>query len=111
MEPGYGGSIPLRAQPPWRTDVQGGLPVDLGGGLVIRSGLDPGLHFSGTHRFGREAFPAQHLALVPTIQEEYERLGSFAFSGLPRDRYPREVRYSHGGPDRGGGGNPGHDRR
>ena len=34
---------------------------------------------------------AQHLALVPTIPEEYEKLGSYALDGLPKSLYP--VRY------------------
>lgn len=34
--------------------------------------------------------PAQYLNLVPTIPEEYERLGSYALAGLP-DSYPRFV--------------------
>src|SRR5476651_1034241 len=31
---------------------------------------------------------AQYLNLVPTIAEEYEKLGSFALCGLPADQYP-----------------------
>ena len=31
---------------------------------------------------------AQHLNLVPTIPEEYEKLGSFALDGLPKSLYP-----------------------
>src|SRR5260221_14771795 len=31
---------------------------------------------------------AQYLNLVPTIPEEYEKLGSFALCGLPKDQYP-----------------------
>jgi len=38
-----------------------------------------------------QIIPAQHLALVPTIRDECERLGSFALSGLPRDRYPMRL--------------------
>lgn len=34
---------------------------------------------------------AQYLNLVPTIAEEYEKLGSFAMAGLPESLYP--VRY------------------
>ena len=32
--------------------------------------------------------PAQYLNLVPTIAEEYEKLGSFALCGLPNVLYP-----------------------
>ena len=32
--------------------------------------------------------PARVLYLVPTIPEEYEKLGSFALCGLPKDQYP-----------------------
>jgi 3-isopropylmalate/(R)-2-methylmalate dehydratase small subunit len=32
--------------------------------------------------------PAQYLNLVPTIPEEYEKLGSYALSGLPDSLYP-----------------------
>ncbi|MGH7993893.1 MAG: 3-isopropylmalate dehydratase, partial [Limisphaerales bacterium] len=34
---------------------------------------------------------AQYLNLVPTIPEEYEKLGSYALDGLPKSLYP--VRY------------------
>ena len=36
---------------------------------------------------GRNA-AAQYLTLVPTIAEEYEKLGSYALIGLPDDQYP-----------------------
>ncbi|HWB60340.1 MAG TPA: 3-isopropylmalate dehydratase, partial [Chthoniobacteraceae bacterium] len=32
--------------------------------------------------------PAQYLTLVPTIPEEYEKLGAYAMIGLPDDQYP-----------------------
>jgi 3-isopropylmalate/(R)-2-methylmalate dehydratase small subunit len=35
-----------------------------------------------------QIIPAQYLNLVPTIPEEYEKLGSFALCGLPKDQYP-----------------------
>jgi 3-isopropylmalate/(R)-2-methylmalate dehydratase small subunit len=35
-----------------------------------------------------QIIPAQYLTLVPTIAEEYEKLGSFAMVGLPDDQYP-----------------------
>ncbi len=35
-----------------------------------------------------QIIPAQHLNLVPTIPEEYEKLGSHAFAGLPESAYP-----------------------
>ena len=35
-----------------------------------------------------QIIPAQYLNLVPTVPEEYEKLGSYALCGLPRDRYP-----------------------
>jgi 3-isopropylmalate/(R)-2-methylmalate dehydratase small subunit len=35
-----------------------------------------------------QIIPAQYLALVPTIPEEYQRLGGYALCGLPRDAYP-----------------------
>lgn len=38
-----------------------------------------------------QIIPAQYLNLVPTIQEEYEKLGSYALCGLPESLYP--VRY------------------
>ena len=38
-----------------------------------------------------QIIPAQYLNLVPTIPEEYEKLGSFALCGLPKDQYP--IRY------------------
>ncbi len=34
-----------------------------------------------------QIIPAQYLNLVPTIPEEYEKLGSYALCGLPRDQY------------------------
>jgi 3-isopropylmalate/(R)-2-methylmalate dehydratase small subunit len=35
-----------------------------------------------------QIIPAQYLTLVPTIPEEYKKLGSFALCGLPKDQYP-----------------------
>ena len=35
-----------------------------------------------------QIIPAQYLNLVPTISEEYEKLGGHAFGGLPVDQYP-----------------------
>ncbi|HOW68317.1 MAG TPA: 3-isopropylmalate dehydratase [Candidatus Paceibacterota bacterium] len=35
-----------------------------------------------------QIIPAQYLNLVPTIAEEYEKLGSYALCGLPDSRYP-----------------------
>ena len=35
-----------------------------------------------------QIIPAQYLALVPTIKEEYEKLGSHALAGLPESLYP-----------------------
>lgn len=36
-----------------------------------------------------QIIPAQYLNLVPTIAEEYEKLGSFAMCGLPDALYPK----------------------
>ncbi|HTD67517.1 MAG TPA: 3-isopropylmalate dehydratase, partial [Candidatus Limnocylindria bacterium] len=35
-----------------------------------------------------QIIPAQYLNLVPTIAEEYEKLGSYAMCGLPNSIYP-----------------------
>ncbi len=35
-----------------------------------------------------QVIPAHYLNLVPTIPEEYEKLGSYALCGLPHDTYP-----------------------
>ena len=35
-----------------------------------------------------QIIPAQYLTLVPTIPEEYEKLGSYAMIGLPDEKYP-----------------------
>ncbi|MCI0536832.1 MAG: 3-isopropylmalate dehydratase [Verrucomicrobiales bacterium] len=35
-----------------------------------------------------QIIPAQYLNLVPTIPEEYEKLGSYAMCGLPNSVYP-----------------------
>jgi 3-isopropylmalate/(R)-2-methylmalate dehydratase small subunit len=35
-----------------------------------------------------QIIPAQYLNLVPTIAEEYEKLGSYALCGLPDSAYP-----------------------
>ena len=35
-----------------------------------------------------QIIPAQYLTLVPTIPEEYEKLGSYAMVGLPDNLYP-----------------------
>ena len=42
-----------------------------------------------------QIIPAQYLTLVPTIAEEYEKLGSYALIGLPDDLYP--VKFIPGG--------------
>src|SRR2546425_3183140 len=42
-----------------------------------------------------QIIPAQYLNLVPTIPEEYEKLGSYALCGLPESLYPE--RYVKGG--------------
>jgi 3-isopropylmalate/(R)-2-methylmalate dehydratase small subunit len=38
-----------------------------------------------------QIIPAQYLNLIPTMPDEYEKLGSFALCGLPESLYP--VRY------------------
>jgi 3-isopropylmalate/(R)-2-methylmalate dehydratase small subunit len=38
-----------------------------------------------------QIIPAQYLNLVPTMAEEYEKLGSYALCGLPESLYP--IRY------------------
>ena len=35
-----------------------------------------------------QIIPAQYLNLIPTIPEEYEKLGSYAMCGLPESLYP-----------------------
>jgi 3-isopropylmalate/(R)-2-methylmalate dehydratase small subunit len=35
-----------------------------------------------------QIIPAQYLTLVPTIEDEYEKLGSYALCGLPDSLYP-----------------------
>lgn len=35
-----------------------------------------------------QIIPAHYLTLVPTIPDEYEKLGSYAMAGLPEDLYP-----------------------
>ena len=35
-----------------------------------------------------QIIPAHYLTLVPTIREEYEKLGTYAMIGLPDDQYP-----------------------
>jgi 3-isopropylmalate/(R)-2-methylmalate dehydratase small subunit len=35
-----------------------------------------------------QIIPAQYLNLVPTIPDEYEKLGSYALCGLPKSAYP-----------------------
>ncbi len=42
-----------------------------------------------------QIIPAQYLNLVPTIPEEYEKLGSYALCGLPESLYP--ARYVEAG--------------
>jgi 3-isopropylmalate dehydratase small subunit len=42
-----------------------------------------------------QIIPAQYLTLVPTIPEEYEKLGGYALVGLPDSLYP--VRYMEEG--------------
>src|SRR5213595_1781641 len=35
-----------------------------------------------------QIIPAQYLNLIPTIPDEYDKLGSYALSGLPESLYP-----------------------
>ena len=42
-----------------------------------------------------QIIPAQYLTLVPTMPDEYEKLGSFAMWGLPDSLYP--IRYVEAG--------------
>ena len=35
-----------------------------------------------------QIIPAQYLTLVPTMAEEYEKLGAYALAGLPESQYP-----------------------
>ena len=43
-----------------------------------------------------QIIPARYLTLVPTIPDEYQKLGSYALSGLPESLYPtRFVREGH----------------
>src|ERR1019366_8949959 len=35
-----------------------------------------------------QIIPAQYLTLVPTKPDEYEKLGSYAFAGLPESLFP-----------------------
>ncbi|HZC59939.1 MAG TPA: 3-isopropylmalate dehydratase, partial [Chthoniobacterales bacterium] len=37
-----------------------------------------------------QIIPAQYLTLVPTIPDEYVKLGSYAMIGLPDELYPIE---------------------
>jgi 3-isopropylmalate/(R)-2-methylmalate dehydratase small subunit len=52
-------------------------PVFSGPVFVVRDNIDTD-----------QIIPAQYLNLVPTIPEEYEKLGSFALCGLPESLYP-----------------------
>ncbi len=38
-----------------------------------------------------QIIPAHYLTLVPTIPEEYEKLGSYAMAGLPDSQYPQRL--------------------
>lgn len=38
-----------------------------------------------------QIIPAEYLNLVPTIPEEYEKLGSYALAGLPESLYPERL--------------------
>ena len=38
-----------------------------------------------------QIIPAEHLSLVPTVEDEYRKLGSFALSGLPASAYPTRL--------------------
>jgi 3-isopropylmalate/(R)-2-methylmalate dehydratase small subunit len=38
-----------------------------------------------------QIIPAQYLALVPTIAEEYRKLGGYALCGLPVEDYPQRL--------------------
>jgi 3-isopropylmalate/(R)-2-methylmalate dehydratase small subunit len=54
-----------------------GMAVITGPVYVVRDNIDTD-----------QIIPAQYLTLVPTIPEEYEKLGSYALCGLPESLYP-----------------------
>lgn len=56
----------------------GSEPVVRGRTFVVRDDIDTD-----------QIIPAEYLNLVPTIPEEYRRLGTYAFAGLPESAYPR----------------------
>jgi 3-isopropylmalate/(R)-2-methylmalate dehydratase small subunit len=45
-----------------------------------------------------QIIPAQYLSLVPTIPDEYKRLGGYAMCGLPREAYPTRLIEPDQGP-------------
>ena len=52
-------------------------PVIAGPAFVVKDNIDTD-----------QIIPAQYLMLVPTVKEEYDKLGSFAMIGLPEALYP-----------------------
>jgi 3-isopropylmalate/(R)-2-methylmalate dehydratase small subunit len=71
-----GAELPL-AKPLVRRQIRG-MPSSFTGPVyVVRDNIDTD-----------QIIPAQYLNLVPTIPEEYEKLGSFALCGLPESLYP-----------------------
>ena len=53
-------------------------PVIAGPAFVVKDNIDTD-----------QIIPAQYLMLVPTVKEEYDKLGSFAMIGLPEAAYPQ----------------------
>ncbi len=53
-------------------------PVISGPAYVVKDNIDTD-----------QIIPAQYLMLVPTVKEEYDKLGSFAMIGLPEAQYPK----------------------
>ena len=66
---------------------------------VVVLGPEPYYQHSGYHYYYRDNGWA------------YSRSRNGPWTDLPRDHYPREIRYKDGGPGRGHGQNPGHQGR
>jgi 3-isopropylmalate/(R)-2-methylmalate dehydratase small subunit len=55
--------------------------------LVMQSVFTGPVFVVGDNIDTDQIIPAQYLNLVPTILEEYEKLGAYAFAGLPESAY------------------------
>lgn len=71
----------------WKLET-GNLKSEISGAMSDKNTICGKVYVLGDNIDTDQIIPAIYLNLVPTIPEEYKRLGSYALSGLPEDLPP-----------------------